>query len=274
MAVAGFAPSCASPPATLLRASPFSGRSVRLTSRNHQAHHPARHFRYSSSSTVLTRAAAAGASTGGTMPAKADLGPMLSPSAANKSWVRLAVISVVIASLARFSGALPSQGVSFVHLMCFATWFGTQFWVTFVAGIVTFKTLARQQFGKLQSKLFPLYFLIGAACNTIMMGSLAFGPAGLAKKQAFVLGGSLVTALLNWVFVEPKTTDLMFERYELENAESRTDADHARIKTLRKQFGMWHGISSTINLASFIFAIAHGWWLSGFLATIGRVVIV
>ena len=72
--------------------------------------------------------------------------------------------------------------------MCFATWFGTQFWVTFVAGIVQFKNLTRQQFGKLQSKLFPIYFLLGCACNTIMLGSLAFGPSGLAKRQLVVLG--------------------------------------------------------------------------------------
>lgn len=67
---------------------------------------------------------------------------------------------------------------------------------------------------------------------------------------------------------------MMFERYELENAQSRSDADHARIKSLRKEFGMWHGISSTINLAAFVGAVAHGWWLSGYLATIGRVVMV
>jgi hypothetical protein len=36
----------------------------------------------------------------------------------------------------------------------------------------------------------------------------------------------------------------------------------AAIKTLAKQFGKWHGISSLINLGTLIAAIGHGWWLA------------
>lgn len=44
------------------------------------------------------------------------------------------------------------------HLLSFATWFGTVFYTTFIAGITMYKNLPRQTFGKLQSKLFPKYF--------------------------------------------------------------------------------------------------------------------
>ena len=52
--------------------------------------------------------------------------------------------------------------------------------------------------------------------------------------------------MANWVWVEPKATDLMFERYALENAPGEKDA--AKIKVLYKSFGKFHGISSLLNL--------------------------
>ncbi len=61
---------------------------------------------------------------------------------------------------------LPPSAAATVHLLSFATWFGTVVYTTFVAGITMFKNLPRRIFGTLQSKLFPLYFQLG----TIMIG--------------------------------------------------------------------------------------------------------
>lgn len=61
---------------------------------------------------------------------------------------------------------LPPNVAATVHLLSFATWFGTVVYTTFVAGITMFKNLPRRVFGTLQSKLFPLYFQLG----TIMIG--------------------------------------------------------------------------------------------------------
>ena len=58
-------------------------------------------------------------------------------------------------------------------------------------------------------------------------------------------GVALATGLANWLYIEPVATDLMFERYALENAEGERDG--AKIKALYKQFGiaqshhcLWH----------------------------------
>ena len=51
-----------------------------------------------------------------------------------------------------------------------------------------------------------------------------------------------------------------FAGYELENADKR---DESRIKPLYKKFGMWHGISSSLNLVATVGAVVHGWWLAG-----------
>lgn len=58
----------------------------------------------------------------------------------------------------------------------------------------------------------------------------------------------MAASVANWVYIEPKATDLMFERYALENAPGEKDA--AQIKALYKSFGKFHGISSLLNLVS------------------------
>ena len=53
---------------------------------------------------------------------------------------------------------LGPKAAATLHLLSFGTWFGTVVYTTFIAGITMFKNLPRRTFGKLQSKLFPLYF--------------------------------------------------------------------------------------------------------------------
>jgi hypothetical protein len=62
----------------------------------------------------------------------------------------------------------------------------------------------------------------------------------------YCAGVGLLSTLANWLYIEPVATDLMFKRYNLENAEGEKDA--AKIKQLYKAFGKFHGISSLANL--------------------------
>lgn len=55
-------------------------------------------------------------------------------------------------------------------------------------------------------------------------------------------------------------------RYNIENKQNKTADDEAHIKTLYKQFGMWHGISSLSNLVVLAATMAYGWSLAGRLA--------
>lgn len=57
---------------------------------------------------------------------------------------------------------IPGRAAAILHLLSFATWFGTVFYTTFIFGITAFKNLPRKTFGKLQSKLFPKYFMMGS----------------------------------------------------------------------------------------------------------------
>ena len=73
-------------------------------------------------------------------------------------------------------------------------------------------------------------------------------------------GVALVSSLVNWLYIEPMATNLMFERYNLENVPG--DKDAAKIKQLYKQFGKFHGISSLLNLVALGAVVSHGWWLA------------
>ncbi len=59
-------------------------------------------------------------------------------------------------------------------------------------------------------------------------------------------GVALLTGVANWLYIEPVATDLMFERYALENAEGERDG--AKIKALYKQFGMLRSSSPRCGL--------------------------
>ena len=69
---------------------------------------------------------------------------------------------------------LAPKAAATLHLLSFGTWFGTVMHTTFVAGITMFKNLPRRTFGKLQSKLFPLYFQLCTGMIGIQV-SMNFG---------------------------------------------------------------------------------------------------
>lgn len=146
-------------------------------------------------------------------------------------------------------------------------------------------------FGKLQAKLFPLYFSTLTAASVVQLATLALGP-GLARAQATTLGVGLAATLANLLIVEPASTRSMFKRYALEN-EGAALRDEAAVAALvsrarrggggravpapaadapppplpqKKEFGKLHGLSSTLNLASLVCAVSHGVWLARALA--------
>lgn len=87
-----------------------------------------------------------------------------------------------------------------------------------------------------------------------------------AEPSTNVLASLWIAAganVANWVYIEPKTTKLMFDRYDIENKPQKTSEDEANIKSLYKKFGMWHGISSLNNLVTLCATLAYGWVLAG-----------
>jgi hypothetical protein len=104
---------------------------------------------------------------------------------------------------------------------------GTQFFQSFINGVVAFKVLDRPQFSALQSKLFPIYFSMQTAIPVVLAltypGSktvLGGSPAGIAGvldapnrwSVLAPLATIFLTGLANMAFVGPATTKTMRDR--------------------------------------------------------------
>jgi len=80
-----------------------------------------------------------------------------------------------------------------------------------------------------------------------------------------VLGFSLVMTLLNQFWLEPNSSKIMFNRYELEN---QGDKESSEYKELAASFGKLHGISSLTNLLALVGGVVHGVYLSSVIAVV------
>ena len=124
-----------------------------------------------------------------------------------------------------------------------------------------FKNLPRQTFGKLQSKLFPKYFSLCSLTIMLQIVTLkALKNLEVTKLVKGSLGGALLLTLFNQFYLEPVSTKVMLERYDLENTDGGEDTD--RYKELKSAFGKLHGISSLTNLLALICGVVHATSLS------------
>lgn len=223
--------------------------------------------------------------------------PFIRPAIHNSPIFRIIVILYVVLfavystsdastmnSFQRFGKHLivPPKTAATVHLLSFATWFGTVVYTTFVAGITMFKNLPRRTFGTLQSKLFPLYFhlctaMIGVQAsksneiicffffplhserriskNPQQVLTLTAMPDIISKASEVSLAVSFVATLINLLYLEPRSTRVMFDRYSLEDDGKRESDEY---KSLAKSFGKFHGMSSLANLIALCGGIVHG----------------
>ncbi|KAK4114133.1 hypothetical protein N656DRAFT_796631 [Canariomyces notabilis] len=166
------------------------------------------------------------------------------------------------------------------HILSYGTLLGTTFFHTFVGGIVSFRVLTRPQFAALMAKIFPIYFSMQTALPAVMAltypGSKnPFGSAGgvsgvLDPSNRWSVLAPLASAFLcslgNLVFIGPATTKCMDERRQQEKKDGKKSYDpppHSQeMVALNKKFSMLHGISSLLNLGTFIASVVYGVTLS------------
>ncbi|CAG9464843.1 unnamed protein product [Pedinophyceae sp. YPF-701] len=199
----------------------------------------------------------------GAAPAAKIEQPFVEAAVWNKNLVRAVVLLAAGAVAAKGAVFLPANANAMLHMCAFGTWFGTMAYTTFAVGILLFKNLPRQTFGKVQSKLFPVYFGSTALCIAACAGSMVAAGTPLGATAMRPLLVAMGCTLVNLLYLEPKTTVCMFKRYELENA---GQTDGTEYKALRKQFGPLHGMSSLFNLGAFAGCVAHAWTLAAKLA--------
>ncbi|KII93713.1 hypothetical protein PLICRDRAFT_99784 [Plicaturopsis crispa FD-325 SS-3] len=142
------------------------------------------------------------------------------------------------------------------------------------AGVIAFKTLPRHQFGALQHKTFPIYFVlsIGLSSGLLALWTLShpdvlgnlLRPQVADVAQVYALGSVLAAQGLNYFVVGPLTSKTMFQRQKLEKEEGKAYNEagvSAEMKKLNSKFGQLHGISSLANLSAVIALGFHGLWI-------------
>ncbi|RPA99662.1 hypothetical protein L873DRAFT_1682632 [Choiromyces venosus 120613-1] len=156
-----------------------------------------------------------------------------------------------------------------VHVLAYGTLLGSQFYQSFIGGVMAYKALPRPQFSQLQQKIFPVYFTLQTVLPAVLLlthpsmsttslinpSSPYFYNTGL--PLLVVLGASLA----NLAVISPATTKVMRERKIQETKEGKKYYDEGpkseRMAALNKKFGAMHGVSGLVNL---IGLLATGWY--------------
>jgi len=173
-----------------------------------------------------------------------------------------------------FTSLLSLLSPKGLYLVGYAWLFGMSLWVTFFGGVIAFKALPRQQFGALQHKTFPIYFVISMILSSSLLGFWTFSHPAVTTQylrpnvadvaQGYALASVIVSHAFNYFIVGPLTSKTMFQRHKLEKEEGKAYNEFGvseEMKSLNKKFGMLHGISSLANMGSFIALGFHGLWI-------------
>ncbi|KAJ3821775.1 hypothetical protein F5880DRAFT_1624589 [Lentinula raphanica] len=161
-----------------------------------------------------------------------------------------------------------------LYMILYSWLFGMSLWITFFGGVIAFKALPRQQFGNLQHKTFPIYFLIslGLVSSLLLIWTSAHPdvltywnrPMVADVLQVYILSSVLIAQGANHFVIGPMTSSTMFERHRLEKEEGKAYNEPGvsdAMKALNRRFGSLHGISSLLNLSAVLAIGFHGLWI-------------
>ena len=150
----------------------------------------------------------------------------------------------------------------FIHFFAFIFWYGTLLYFTLVQAPILFKSLPREIFGLVQSKLFPAYYLISYVCGTLLVVTYhLLHPLKNYVSQDCVKITALCLMLLfslgQGLWIGPQVAELRLERQAAEDKK-----DERAAEKLRMEFGKAHGISSLFNLAVILAGTVYFFYLA------------
>ena len=98
-----------------------------------------------------------------------------------------------------------------LHLFAFSIVYGSAIWVTFVSGLILSKHVPRQQFGYVQSRMFPVYLRILAVGEGVLLllHSLMhpwFSSKNIEQMQLVNFSVMITSTVLNAYVLEPRAT--------------------------------------------------------------------
>ncbi|BGP00886.1 hypothetical protein NBRC10513v2_001010 [Rhodotorula toruloides] len=161
------------------------------------------------------------------------------------------------------------SGARGTYNLILCTALGSTVWHSFIGGPTAYKALPRQQFGHLQSRLFPRFFALQTSSALALLGLYARG-GGKVSWTGWWRSGSdrtvqalmllVLTGAANWIVVGPWTTAVMKRRHRKERIEGKDYSDpdaSSEMKALNSRFAFLHSVSSILNLGWLVTAAAH-----------------
>lgn len=151
------------------------------------------------------------------------------------------------------------------HLFIYSVALGGSVFHSFVVSPLAFKHLPRQEFGNLQNKVFPGYF-IGQSVIPIVLGLTS--PFKLCPFLTGILALSGLAGALNYLVLLPVCHNIKEQRDKLVANKLHETLEDGEVKPsdkyveLSKKFGMYHGISSLLNIVSIATLAVYGSILS------------
>jgi len=163
--------------------------------------------------------------------------------------------------------SVGSPTTHLVHLSALSFQYGMHMWVSSVGGSTMFFNMPRHLFGRVQSKLFPKYFLISSVTSLVALGSFALmypygGWEGDVKTKGALLAAGLAGNLVNTFYFGPASTRVMWTCQAFEKSANnghqvgvmKFDMSALEPKQIEKynkvrgKFGALHGVSVLLNL--------------------------
>lgn len=150
-----------------------------------------------------------------------------------------------------------------VNFLLFSVALGGGLVHSYVVSPIAFKHLPIEHFSNLQNKVFPNYFL-GQALIPVVLSLTTPLPLKVAGP---VLAASGVAGALNLLWVLPVCKDAKEQKKKLESERAHEQIVDGQIvpteqyKAWSKKFGMYHGISSLLNLVSLLSLVVYGVYL-------------
>jgi len=139
--------------------------------------------------------------------------------------------------------SLKAPCTAFINLSSVSVMFGTQNWVSWVAGPTMFLNMERSAFGDVQARLFPKMGMVTWSMSSLALASYLVNHSW--DLSATLLSSSLALNLLNSFLLFPVTTKY---QYKIRECEEGTPEK----ASARKMFGMLHGVSVLVNLGSML----------------------
>ncbi|KAJ3499856.1 hypothetical protein NLJ89_g10051 [Agrocybe chaxingu] len=136
------------------------------------------------------------------------------------------------AEVLTFSSLVGLANLDSLYLVGYAWLFGMSVWISFFGGIIAFRTLPRHQFGALQHKTFPVYFVISILLSSGLLSAWVFKHPDVLDQltrpnvadvaQVYALATVLLGQASNYFIIGPLTSKTMFQRQKLEKEEGKT----------------------------------------------------